>query len=165
MLSVVADGTAAKKGDILCELDSSEYVEMLRQQQMAVEQARADHRQAELDLEVGPAGGCPVQGRDLERDPPGAERQTSLAESTLERGTDRLDWSRRMLDKGYVATIQLRNDELALRSAELKLKQGQTELDVFQRFQSPKTILGLEGHVLALRLATQIPDPASESAS
>ncbi|MDR3636862.1 MAG: HlyD family secretion protein, partial [Isosphaeraceae bacterium] len=52
ILSVTPDGTSVQKGDVLCVLDSSEYVELVRQQRMTVQRATADHRQAELDLAV-----------------------------------------------------------------------------------------------------------------
>ena len=52
ILSLLPEGTTVKKGDVLCTLDSSAYEELLRQQQIALEQAQAEHRQAELELEV-----------------------------------------------------------------------------------------------------------------
>src|SRR4051794_40664432 len=39
ILSVIPDGTTVKKGDLICELDSSAYVELVRRQEIAVKQA------------------------------------------------------------------------------------------------------------------------------
>jgi HlyD family secretion protein len=49
---VIDDGSTVKKGDVLCRLDSSDYEELVRQQEIKVERARADLRTAELGLAV-----------------------------------------------------------------------------------------------------------------
>src|SRR5262249_2001423 len=51
ILSIVPNGATVKKGDVLCVLDSSGFTELVRQEQIEVETARAEHRQAELTLE------------------------------------------------------------------------------------------------------------------
>ena len=52
ILSLLPEGSTVKKGDVLCTLDSSAYEEMLRQQQIVLERAQAELRQAELELDV-----------------------------------------------------------------------------------------------------------------
>ena len=52
LLSVIPEGTTVKRGDVLAVLDSSDYEELLRIQQMSVERANADHVQATLELEI-----------------------------------------------------------------------------------------------------------------
>jgi len=42
LLSVIPEGSLVHRGDVLAVLDSSDYEELLRQQQMTVERARAD---------------------------------------------------------------------------------------------------------------------------
>src|SRR5262249_31852648 len=56
ILRLVDDGTTVKQGEVLCELDSSGYQELVRRQAITVEEARAAHRQAELNLEVARIG-------------------------------------------------------------------------------------------------------------
>ena len=46
LLSVVPEGTTVKRGDVLAVIDSSDYEELLRIQEIAVERAAADHVQA-----------------------------------------------------------------------------------------------------------------------
>src|SRR5262249_10297480 len=48
LLSVVAEGTFVKQGDVLATFDASNYEEMQRQQVITVEQAKASHLQARL---------------------------------------------------------------------------------------------------------------------
>ena len=52
LLTVIPDGSRVKQGDVLATLDASSYEELLRQQRMTVERARADHHQGELELDV-----------------------------------------------------------------------------------------------------------------
>ena len=52
MLSVLPEGTFVKQGDVLARLDASSYEELQRQQVITVEQAKASHLQARLDLEI-----------------------------------------------------------------------------------------------------------------
>ncbi len=52
ILSLVPEGTAVKAGDVLAQLDASTYEEMLRQQTIVVEQAKASHLQARLVYEI-----------------------------------------------------------------------------------------------------------------
>jgi len=49
---MVDDGASVKKGEVICELDASEYEEMTRRQRIVVEEATAAHSQASLALEV-----------------------------------------------------------------------------------------------------------------
>src|SRR6516164_9404814 len=46
IISLVPDGATVKRGEVLCELDSSEYQELARRQQIVVEEAKAEHSRA-----------------------------------------------------------------------------------------------------------------------
>ena len=52
VISLIPEGSAVKKGDVLARLDGSTYEEMLRQQIIVVEQAKASHLQAQLNHEI-----------------------------------------------------------------------------------------------------------------
>ena len=52
ILALVPEGSMVKKGEVLCELDSSAYQELVRRQKITVEQVKADHQQAVLALDV-----------------------------------------------------------------------------------------------------------------
>ena len=56
LLSVVPEGTTVKRGDVLAVLDSSDFEELLRIQQISVERANADYVQAELEYDIAKAG-------------------------------------------------------------------------------------------------------------
>src|SRR3954447_1652275 len=52
IIDLVPDGATVKKGQVICELDASDYEELSRQQQITVEEAKSEHLQALLALEV-----------------------------------------------------------------------------------------------------------------
>jgi HlyD family secretion protein len=148
VISVVPDGTMVKKGDILCELDASEYVEMLRQQKMTVKRALADHRQAELDLDVARMAVTEFKEGTMVEALKELKGLIALNEATWERSRDRLTWVQRMLDKGYVPVSQFSSERVNEQRSAFLLKQSRTELAVLQEFTAPRALRTLQAAVL-----------------
>ncbi|WP_435006402.1 efflux RND transporter periplasmic adaptor subunit [Tundrisphaera lichenicola] len=117
ILWLIDEGTTVKKGDILCRLDASDYLELVRQQQIKTEQARAILATGKLNLEVAELALQEYQEGVQKQTVQSLEGQIALAESNLERSSDRLRWTARMLTKGYVAATQrstaIRDEKLA----------------------------------------------------
>lgn len=147
MIFVVPDGTLVKKGEVLCEFDSSEYVEMLRQQKMTVKRSKADYLQAQLDLDVARMAVKEFKEGTMVEALKELGGLVALAEASLRRATDRLTWTRKMLGKGYVPASQLATEEFNEKKAALQLKKGRMDLDVFGRFTAPRILKTLEGQV------------------
>jgi HlyD family secretion protein len=76
------------------------------------------------------------------------ERRVSLARSDLERCKDRMEWSRRMKQKGYLAAGQLSNEEINHARALFAMGQERAAYDLFVRWTAPKTMKELECTVL-----------------
>lgn len=149
LLTVIPDGSSVKAGDVLATLDSSSYEELLRQQQMTVERSRADHHQAELDLDVAKLAVDEFKMGVMAETLKDHERLIALAESEVSRSRDRLDWATRMNAKGYVSISVMKTETQTFSKAEVALKKALGARDVFQNFSSQKTIRQLEGVVLA----------------
>jgi HlyD family secretion protein len=149
LLSVIPEGTTVKRGDVLAVLDSSDYEELLRIQQISVERANADHVQATLELEV-----AKLAVREFED---GTERETIedfegrilLARSDLERARDRVAWSHRMKDKGYLPAATVTTEEYKQSQMTLALAQQETAFELFKKYTAPKTLKILKGSVIA----------------
>lgn len=149
ILSVIPDGSRVKKDDVLCVLDSSDYVELERQQAMNVDRARADYRQSVLTLDVAKTGVREYREGIMLQEIKGLEGQIALTKADIERAQDRLQWTRRMCAKGYVPQAQLSTDELTLDQLAFSLTQGKTRLKLFQEFSAPKYLRILESEVLS----------------
>ena len=147
IIELIDEGTQAKKGDILCRLDASDYEELVRQQQIKTEQSRAAWEQSKLNLEV--AGLAVVEYRDglYRQTIQSMEGQIALAESDLERSIDRLQWTNKMLDKRYAPVAQRALAERNLTQAKLDLVSSRFELTNFREYGSPKTLKELGAEV------------------
>ncbi len=149
IISLVPDGSVVKQGDLLCEMDASGYEELVRTQQIAASQARAEYVQAALALDVARIAldsyreGEQVQ---VERDYLG---QISLEKADVARVTDRLAWSRRMLEKGYVSLAQVRSDEIALAKVATGLANDELALANYRHFTVPKELLSLQSQIIS----------------
>ena len=68
------------------------------------------------------------------------EGKIFLARSDLERAIDRLNWSRRMNDKGYVPAATVTSDEFRKAQMALALTQQESAYALFKKFTAPKTM-------------------------
>ncbi len=147
ILSLLDEGTTVRKGDVLCTLDASAYEELLRQQKILLERSRADHRQAELDLDVARLSVGEFQDGTLKQTLQDYQGRIALARSDLQRGADRLEWSKRMLAKGYASASQVTNEAYNLERTKLTNAQMQTGLQVYQRYSVPRMLRELKSRV------------------
>jgi HlyD family secretion protein len=151
ILELVADGADVHEGDVLCRFDASEYEEMVRQQEIKVEQARADRRRAELDVQSAATALREYQdGLRMQRRKE-FQGQIALAEADLRRQQDRLAWAQRMLPMGYIAASNLQNERLQRLRAEVTLDGLRDQFKNFLRFVEPNTLRTLGARVASSR--------------
>lgn len=148
ILSVVPDGSIVKKGDVLCTLDSADYVELVRNQQMNVDRVRADLNQARLILEVAQMAVTEYTDGLMGQARKSLNGQITLDQSDYERAVDRLTWTNRMVQKGYLPKAQLSTDKFAIDQLVFSLKKGHTALDLFDKYSAPKYVFMLKSDVL-----------------
>jgi HlyD family secretion protein len=149
LLSVIPEGSVVKQGDVLAMLDSSDYEELLRLQKISLERARADQRQASLDVEIAKLAVREFVEGTVGETIQDFEGKILLARSDLERAGDRLNWSRRMNEKGYVPKAIVISDEFKKAQAAEALKNRESAYSVFKSYTSPKTVRVLDGAVKA----------------
>ena len=148
ILSLIPNGSTVKEGDVLCELNTSDYEEMVWRQTILVEQAKANHQQAALTLDVARIKLEAYRAGEVLQAEQQFRGQIALARSEQTRQTDRLAWSKRMLAKGYSSSHQVSGDEQALQSTTFNLTESVTAFRNYQRFSVPKEILFLQSQVL-----------------
>jgi HlyD family secretion protein len=149
ILTLLPEGTPVKVGDVLAKLDASTYEEMYRQQTITVEQAKASHYQAELNLEIARLAVREYRDGLVQETLKGMEGSIMLARSDLSRAEVRLDWTKHMADKGYVSVAQIASDKDTVSRMDIALKRQLASFDLFKRFTEPKTIKTLQGDVKA----------------
>lgn len=140
IIELVDEGTMVKKGDVLCRLDSSDYEELVRQQQIKVDQARTSLLQSQLDLEVAELAVREEKEGRVKQWVESMEGEIVLFKGNLERAQERLDWTTRMLDKGYASQTQRAAAERNVTISKLALDSAQWDLDLFNKYGSPKSL-------------------------
>ncbi len=149
LLYVIPGGTIVKEGEVLARLDSSDYEELLRQQQITVERARSDRYQAALNLDVAKLAIHEYREGVLKETLKDSQRAIALAESDEMRTKDRLDWTLRMEEKGYAPKSQVATEKQNYAKALFAVAQEKGALKVFEQYVAPKALRTLEGKVLA----------------
>ena len=145
MLTVVPEGTAVKQGDVLATLDASNYEEMLRQQVITVEQAKASHLQAELNLEIALLGGQRVSRRHRRGDAQGDGRLAcAWRDRTCRCAADHLSWTSKMNGKGYSSLATIVSEKYSVSQMQFAVSKQLMAMDLYQRFTQPKTEKNLQ---------------------
>jgi HlyD family secretion protein len=147
IISLVPDGTTVKKGDVLCEIDSSGWREVVRQQEIRVQQAKASYLQARLDLEVTEIEARAFFEGEMRQTDRDYQGQIALAKSDLNRQSDRMEWTEQMKKKGYASTLQVATEVQTMLRTKLSLEQVETAFKNYQRFTGPKTVRMLQSQV------------------
>ncbi len=145
------EGARVEKGDILCELDPSELKDRLATQEIVVRGAEADVHGTRIAREVAVLAVIEYQEGTFIQELATTEGEIKLAESELARAEDRVDWTRRMFDKGYVSMAEKVTDELTLKKNRFALEQAQIKKKVLIDYSKAKTIKALTGAVETAR--------------
>jgi multidrug efflux pump subunit AcrA (membrane-fusion protein) len=147
IISIKPEGSRVSKGELVCELDSASLRDQLVNQQITTKSASANFENAKLTREVAEIAVVEYEEGIYVQDLQTVEGEIKLAESDLSRSEDRVDWARRMYDKGYVSMAQKVSEELALKKARFTLEQSQSKRKVLVDYTRAKTIKELKSEV------------------
>jgi HlyD family secretion protein len=173
ILSLVAEGTRVKKGDLLVELDASKLLDEKIDQQIKVQnadaafvgarenlavvenQAQSDVDKAQLasdfakeDLKKYQEGEYPNQLKE-------AESRLTLASEELARAEEKLQWSRKLFDEKYISQTELQADELTVKRNSLDLELAKNNLDLLKNFTHKRNLAQLESDVKQAEMALE----------
>ena len=169
IISIVPEGTLVKEGQIVCELDSSELTEELKQQEIDVTQAEAklaqareeleiqerqnesdiaaaqlEYELAELDLEKYDKGEYPASQKEL-------AGKVALAEEEFLRAEDQYAYTKRLVEKGYKTPSDLEGDRISVKGKRLELDQAREELKVLTEYTRKREIAELTANALEFK--------------
>ncbi|SDE09606.1 efflux RND transporter periplasmic adaptor subunit [Desulfuromonas thiophila] len=165
ILSLVAEGTQVRAGELLIELDASSLQDRRIDQQIVVQNAEAAFVQARENLEVvkNQARSDVEQARlarrfardDLAKYQQGeypAQQQEALArialaEEELRRAEEKRSWSQVLFDERFLSQTELQADELAAQKARIDLELSRGRLTLLRDFDHPRRLLELKAEV------------------
>jgi HlyD family secretion protein len=147
IISILSEGKRVKKGELVCELDSAALKDALTNQEIATKGAEAAYQNAKLTREVAEIAVIEYVEGIFKQDMNTALGEIALAESERDRAVDRLAWSNRMLQKGYVSLAQNVADKVALQQKNFAFEQAQMKKKVLEDYSKEKTIKELKSEV------------------
>ena len=170
---LIPEGTRVKAGDLLIELDASDFVDRRDQQLIVVQNAEAayisarenlevaknqvasDIAQAELDCKFAKLD----QNKYLEGEYPQelqrAESDITIAREELQRAADKLDWSKRLAQEGYITRMELQADELAAKRVELDLNLAEGSLQLLKQYTYKRQVEQLKSDIEQTAMALE----------
>jgi HlyD family secretion protein len=173
IISLVAEGTHVKKGDLLVELDVSDLADEKIEQEISVQNAYSAlinaqeslavvKNQAIADVNVAKLT-LLFAGQDLHQYQAGlylnektaAENDITLAQEELTRAERTLEWSDKLYNEKYISETELQADKLAVTRSTNKLVLANSAMDLLVNFSKERTTLQLESDVQQAELALE----------
>lgn len=162
---IVPEGTVVEEGDVVVELDASVLQDELYDEEIDVldteaeyhaskenlevvkNQAQADLSEAELALRFAREDVQKYVEGEYPKLLMEATNNVTLAEEQLQQARDRLDWSQKLYDKGFLSGGELDRDRLAFQSAELEVDLARAEVDLLKDYTHARQLAQLEADV------------------
>jgi RND family efflux transporter MFP subunit len=141
------EGSEVKKGELVCELDSSLLRDKLTDQVIATQAAEADFLNASKTREVALIA---LEEFTFGTDPQNvqaAEDAVLVAQTNLSQATSRFEWSTHLVAKGYVTPAQNASDRDSKTHCEITLEQARTKLRVLKGYTRQKTLTSLQADI------------------
>lgn len=151
IIDLVPEGARVKAGQVLCVMDSSEYEEMVRQQEIELQEDRAQYESAKLTLEMLEVALREYRDGQYVQLQEQSQAQITMAKAEVKRQEDRLGWARRMAAIGYVTLDTLTAEEQKLLQVKVTLDNATLAEKTLIAYKAPKTILTLEGQIEGAR--------------
>jgi HlyD family secretion protein len=165
ILKLIPEGTLVQEGELLCELDATPLIDRRFQQEISVRNAEAAHVKSRQNYEIQKSqNDSDIQRAeqqllfaqmDLAKFQEGerrakeaeADEAIKLAEEEATRAGEKLDWSTKLNEKGFLTDTELEADRLSLSRAQIQLEQARRDKDLLVRFQLPRDEADLAGRL------------------
>jgi multidrug efflux pump subunit AcrA (membrane-fusion protein) len=147
ILYIRAEGSLVKKGDLVCELDSSSLKEKLVNQEAATKVAEAAYLSAKRPRESAEGAVTEYVEAILKPELQTLNGRISLAEAQREKAEKQLETSKRQLEHGIATKERVTSDEIALQRARFALEQLQRKKTTLEKYTREKKIKTLQSEV------------------
>ncbi|MSR63831.1 MAG: HlyD family efflux transporter periplasmic adaptor subunit [Planctomycetes bacterium] len=156
ILKLVPEGTQVQEGELLCELDATPLIDRKFQQEISVRNAEAavvksratfQIQQSQNDSDIKKADQALLfaeldkhkfeEGEKRAKEA-AADEAIKLAEEEQSRADEKVLWSEKLKEKGFLTETELEADRLALSRARIQLEQKKRDQDLLVRFQLPR---------------------------
>lgn len=158
ILFLIPEGTTVKEGDLLVELDASQLEDNRTKQQITVmntetafvrarenlevvrNQTESDIAKAELAYRFAQQDLVKYTEGEYPRELQKAEADINVAREELQRAKDKLEWSSRLAEEGYLTRTELQADDLAAKRAEINLALSESALQLLTKHSHQRSL-------------------------
>lgn len=147
ILEIVPEGTHVEKGDFLVRLDSSPLEDLCNKQEITcntsdarVVEATADFETSKIALEQYVQSTYVERSKDL-------QSRVFVAEENVRRAQRDIEYSRKLLAKGYITELQVQADEFAVEKADKELQKVRTQVTVLDDYTRVKMEKYMESRI------------------
>ena len=166
---IAPEGTYAKKGDLLVEMDAGQVEEGLTRRELSHEKrlaslaaaenrllvtqsdSESDIRKAELAVEFAEMDLAKFANLQKEQSVRDGEIDIDVASESLRLAKDRHRWSQKLVKKGFETKSTLDRDHLSMISQAARLEKAESEQQMLTRFDLLKQEVKLRSEVSELR--------------
>ncbi len=143
ILWIVEDGKVVEEGEEIVKLDTSAIDDKLNSQRIVYEKALATQIQAQEDLEAAKISVKEYEEGTYIGQLKQVESQVQIALENLRSSENQLQYTKKMVRKGFVSSLQREADEFAVERAKLDLDAAVTSKKVLVEFTKEKTLKDL----------------------
>ena len=151
VISIVDEGTRVKAGDILCELDSSKFVDEAKAQKIRYLQAKSWVEQARSILEVNLITLREYQEGVYPQDVQFVHQYIVACKMEEERARKNFEWSKVTAAQGFRSSNQVQADALVLQQAEFRLRDADYMANRLEKYTGPRVITNLKAKIEAIK--------------
>ena len=150
------EGSHVEAGTVVCELDATALIEKRFQQSISLRNAEAAFVKAKQNFEIQQSQNrsdiakaeqkLEFAGMDLDKYTEGerasmlekAKQAIDLAKEDFTRASNKLDWSEKLAEKGFLTATELEADKISRNRARVLLEQATRESELLDKFQLPR---------------------------
>ena len=178
---VIDDGTMVQKDEVLMRLDDSAIREQIKNQEIVVQEKGNLKLQAQTNLEITESenrsnintakNNVELSKIDLEKYEFGEyvqkrndiDGRIRVAEAELLQWKERVENTRRLVEKGFASESQLNAEESSLRAAEIKLATVKEESRVLDGFDKRRQMLDLRNKLNQAIVAAEVAEKTAQA--
>ena len=150
IISIKVEGSRVKAGDVVCELDSSALRDALNVQQLRFAQAKAWVEQAKYTLEADEIALREYEAGVLPQDIELVRQSIGICRIENEQAARNLDWSRRVLAKGFRTATQASADAAVLEQTSIALRNAEGMLEQLVKYTGKRIIKARKARIQAI---------------
>ena len=165
IINMVPEASNVKKGDLIVELDSSSIEDQLVSRKLSYQSALNSVTQAKESMEITKDANASqirdaelaVEARKMDEkkymngtwplQKKQQEAAITIAKAELSTSNDRLEWTRKLHEKGYATRSELETDQLNVQRKTLNLEEQEEQLKIMIKYNHPQQIIELKAEV------------------